>query len=198
MELSSCCSAQRVPCESCPAHQVLVVSSFVVSSSRVLESRDGAHHGSRESHVFISSHRRKKIRKHQTLLAHSGPELVQANLAQSGIGLMWSGLKRSELGGGREQRVGGPKVGPRRVGGLIFRVLSPTAHNFALPFSLGAMALPNCTFGFSVSTKHFWPKWSRTCASPIGPKWHWPEASSSFGPKRHPQNPQTCKPNPQP
>ena len=33
-ELNSCCSARRVLCESCPAHQVLVVvPSFVVSSS---------------------------------------------------------------------------------------------------------------------------------------------------------------------
>ena len=56
-----CCSAQCVLCESCPAHQVLVFLSLLtrqlILCTRlcVLVSRHGMHHGSRTSHVSISS-----------------------------------------------------------------------------------------------------------------------------------------------
>ena len=56
-----CCSAQRVLCESCRAHQVLVfpfpcccVISFCARLC-VLDSRHGMHHGSIKSHVSILS-----------------------------------------------------------------------------------------------------------------------------------------------
>ena len=61
-ELCGCfCSAHRVLCESCPAHQVLVFPfpCCCVSSSCArdcaLDSIHGMHHGSRKSHVSILS-----------------------------------------------------------------------------------------------------------------------------------------------
>ena len=57
-----CCSAQRVMCESCPAHQAPVFHSLVVASAHLVnetvcvpDSRHGMYLGSRKSRVSISS-----------------------------------------------------------------------------------------------------------------------------------------------
>ena len=62
-----CCSQKRVLCESCPAHQVLVVLSLVtrqlILCTRlcVVDSRHGMHHSSRKSHVSIWSRSKTEI-----------------------------------------------------------------------------------------------------------------------------------------